>query len=151
MTATVDAPRAAAPWHYWVVTVLAIVWNAFGAYDYFMTKTGGDAYMKKGGMSDAQIAYLHAYPAWMTADWAIGVWGGLLAALLLIPRTRYAFHVFVASLAAVLGMLLYTFVLSDGAKLPGHQQLEAFDVMILAAAVFLAWYAWVMTKKGVLR
>src|SRR5262249_40843777 len=88
MTTTAEETRAGAPWHYWLVTIVAIVWNGFAAYDYFMTKTGGDAYMKQTGMSDAMIAHMHAYPVWMNADWAIGVWGGLLGGLLLAARTR---------------------------------------------------------------
>jgi hypothetical protein len=150
MTATTETPRASAPWHYWLVTVVAIVWNAFGAYDYFMSKTGGDAYMKKAGMSDAQIAHMHAYPIWMTADWAIGVWGGLLGALLLLARTRYAFHVFVASLAAFVVMLVYTYGLTDGAKVMGQQGM-IFNLVILAGCLFFVWYSRLMTKRGVLR
>jgi hypothetical protein len=150
MTATADAPRASAPWHYWVVTVLAIAWNAFGAYDYFMTKTGGDAYLKKMGENDVQIAHMHAYPVWMTADWAIGVWGALLGSLLLLARTRYAFHVFVASLAAFLVMLVYTYGLSDGGKVMGQQGM-IFNGVILALCVFFAWYSRAMAKRGVLR
>jgi len=151
MTATADtAPRAAAPWHYWLVTVVAIVWNAFGAYDYFMSKTGGDAYLQKNGMTDAQIAHMHAYPVWMTADWAIGVWGGLAAALLLAARARYAFQVFALSLAAFLVMLVYTYGLTDGLKVMGQQGL-IFNVIILALCVFFAWYARLMTQRGVLR
>ncbi|MFI4950128.1 MAG: hypothetical protein ACHP7A_03720 [Caulobacterales bacterium] len=150
MTATAEAPRSSAPWHYWVVSVLAILWNAYGAYDYFMSKTGGDAYLKKMGMSDAQVAHMHAYPTWMTADWAIGVWGGLLAALMLIARTRYAFHVFVVSLAAFVVMLVYTYGLSDGGKVMGQQGM-IFNLVILALCVFFAWYARTMTKQGVLR
>jgi hypothetical protein len=150
MTATTETPRASAPWHYWLVTVVAIVWNAFGAYDYFMSKTGGDAYMKKAGMSDGQIAHMHAYPIWMTADWAIGVWGGLLGALLLLARTRYAFHVFVASLAAFVVMLVYTYGLTDGAKVMGQQGM-IFNLVILAGCLFFVWYSRLMTKRGVLR
>jgi hypothetical protein len=150
MTATAEAPRTSAPWHYWVVTVVAILWNAFAAYDYFMNKTGGDAYMKKAGMTDAQIAHMHAFPVWMTADWAIGVWGGLLGALLLLARTRYAFHVFVASLAAFVVMLVYTYVLSDGAKVMGQQGM-IFNMIILAGCLFFVWYSRLMTKRGVLR
>jgi hypothetical protein len=150
MTATADAPRASAPWHYWVVTVLAIAWNAFGAYDYFMTKTGGDAYLKKMGENDVQIAHMHAYPVWMTADWAIGVWGGLLGALLLLARVRYAFHVLAVSLAAFLVMLAYTYLLSNGAAAMGQQGM-IFNLVILALCVVFTWYAWTMTKRGVLR
>jgi hypothetical protein len=150
MTATAEAPRASAPWHYWLVTAVAILWNGYGAYDYFMSKTGGDAYLKKMGMTDAQVAHMHAYPAWMTADWAIGVWVGLLGALLLVARTRYAFHVFVVSLAAFLVMLVYTYGLSDGLKVMGSQGM-VFNLIILALCVFFAWYARMMTKRGVLR
>lgn len=150
MTATAEAPRASAPWHYWLVTAVAILWNGYGAYDYFMSKTGGDAYLKKMGMTDAQVAHMHAYPAWMTADWAIGVWVGLLGALLLVARTRYAFHVFVVSLAAFLVMLVYTYGLSEGLKVMGSQGM-LFNLIILALCVFFAWYARMMTKRGVLR
>jgi hypothetical protein len=150
MTATAEAPRAGAPWHYWVVTVLSIAWNAFGAYDYFMSKTAGDAYLKKMGETDVQIAHMHAYPAWMTADWAIGVWGALLGSLLLLARTRYAFHVFVVSLAAFLVMLLYSYVLTDGGKIMGQQGM-IFNCVILVLCVFFVWYSRAMVKRGVLR
>ncbi|HEV2533413.1 hypothetical protein [Phenylobacterium sp.] len=150
MTATAEAPRASAPWHYWVVTVVALVWNAFGAYDYFMTKTQGDAYLRKAAMTDAQIAHVHAYPVWMTADWAIGVWGALLGALLLVARTRYAVHVFVVSLAAFVVMLVYTYLLSDGAKAMGQQGMIV-NLAILAGCIFFAWYSWTMAKRGVLK
>ncbi|MDB5474892.1 MAG: hypothetical protein JWP49_403 [Phenylobacterium sp.] len=150
MTATADTPRAGAPWHYWVVTVVALFWNAFGAYDYFMSKTQGDAYLRKAGMTDVQIAHMHAYPAWMTADWAVGVWGAFLGALLLLARTRYAVHVFVVSLAAFVVMLAYTYLLSDGAKAMGQQGM-IFNLVILAGCIFFAWYSWTMAKRGVLR
>lgn len=150
MTATADAPRAAAPWHYWLVTAVAILWNGYGAYDYFMSKTQGDAYLQKGGMSAAQIAHMHAYPAWMTADWAIGVWSGLAAALLLVVRTRYAFHVFALALAAFVVSLVYTYLLSDGGKVMGQQGM-IFNLIILASCLIFTWYSRLMTARGVLR
>ena len=150
MTATAEAPRAAAPWHYWVVTVVAICWNGFAAYDYFMSKTQGDAYLRKSGMTDAQISHMNAYPTWMTADWAIGVWIGLAGGLLLIARTRYAFHAFAVSLAAFLVMLVYTYLFSDGGKVMGQQGM-IFNLVILASCLFFTWYSRLMTARGVLR
>jgi hypothetical protein len=150
MTATADAPRVGAPWWHWVVSVVAVLWNGFGAYDYFMSKTQGDAYLRQSGMNAAQIAHMHAYPVWMTADWAIGVWGGLLGALLLLARMRYAFQVFAVSLAAFLVMLAYTYLLSDGVAVMGQQGM-IFNLVILALCVVFTWYAWTMTKRGVLR
>lgn len=150
MTATADAPRTAAPWHLWVVGIVGVLWNGYACYDYFMTKTKGDAYLKASGMNDAQVAHMHAYPMWMSADWAIGVWGGLLASLLLLGRMRYAFHVFALSLAAFLLMLVYTYGLSDGGKVMGQQGM-IFNLIILAGCLVFTWYSWTMTKRGVLR
>lgn len=151
MTATADtAPRAAAPLHFWIVSVIAVLWNAYGAYDYFMSKTQGDAYFHKMGMNDAQIGFMHGYPVWMVAVWAIGVWGGLLGAVLLLARSRYAFHVFVASLAAFLVSLVYTYALSDGSKVMGSMGM-IMQLVVLAGCVFFVWYSRLMTKQGVLR
>jgi hypothetical protein len=38
-------------------------------------------------------------PAWMTGVWAIGVWGALAGSVLLLLRSKWAVHVFAASLA----------------------------------------------------
>ncbi|MBW8816210.1 MAG: hypothetical protein JF588_22565 [Caulobacterales bacterium] len=150
MTTTVDAPRAGAPWHFWLATLIGLLWNAYGAYDYWMTKTGGDAYLRTSGMNDAQVAQYHSMPAYMTAVWAVGVWGGLLGAILMLARSRWAFHVFLASLAAFLVSLVYAFGLSDEAKVMG-QQMVIVDAVILAGCVFFVWYSRLMGKRGVLR
>ena len=150
MTTTADAPRAAAPWHLWVVGIVGVLWNGYACYDYFMTKTQGSAYLKSSGMTDTQISHMMGYPAWRSADWAIGVWGGLLASVLLLARMRYAFHVFALSLAAFLVMVVYTYGLSDGGKVMGQQGM-IFNLIILAGCLFFTWYSWTMTKRGVLR
>jgi hypothetical protein len=59
-------PTAKTPWHLWAVGVLGVLWNGFGATDYFMTKTQGDAYMQSVGMTAEQIAHMNAMPAVMT-------------------------------------------------------------------------------------
>lgn len=35
------ARRVATPWHLWVVGVVAVLWNAFGCWDYTMTHLKG--------------------------------------------------------------------------------------------------------------
>lgn len=147
-TATAAAPRA--PWHLWVVGIVGVLWNAFGCYDYFMTETQGDAYMRAAGMNDAQIAYFHAMPGWMTAVWAIGVWGALLGSVLLLLRSKWALHVLVASLAAYVLSLVYTYALSDGASVAG-EGMWIMQLVILIGCLFFAWYAWFASKNGLLR
>ena len=33
-------------WLFWVVSIFAILWSAFGVYDYVMTSTGDEKYLK---------------------------------------------------------------------------------------------------------
>jgi hypothetical protein len=130
--------------------VISLLWNGYGCFDYLMTNTKGDPYLRQAGMTDAQIAYYHSMPAWMTGVWAIGVWGGALGAILLLARLRWALPVFVISLAAYVASLIYYYLLSSGVGVMGAQMV-VMNVVILAACLFFVWYAWRVTKAGLLR
>jgi hypothetical protein len=148
MTTTTEgeAPRST-PWHFWVVAVVSLVWNGFGAFDYTMSHTQGEAWYRQAGMTDAQIALMNTYPSWMHGVWAIGVWGSALGAVLLLLRSRWAFHAFAVSILGALGNLGYT-ALGPGAA-AGMDPI--FPAVIVAICAFFIWYAWTMTKRGVLR
>ncbi len=150
MTTANDTVRDGAPWHLWAVGVLGLLWNSYGAYDYFCSHVQGEPYLRKMGMTDPQIAYFHAMPAWMTGVWAVGVWGAVLGTLLLLFRSRWAFHVYVASLVGFLLSLVYSYLLSDGSKVMG-QQTSITNLVILAGCLFFVWYSRLMVKRGVLR
>lgn len=149
MTDTMTAaPAARTPWHLWLVGVLAVLWNGFGAYDYIMTQTENAAYLAQ--FTAEQRAYFASYPTWMEAVWAIGIWSSVAGSILLLLRMRWAFHAFVLSTAAYALSLVYSFVLSDGAEIMG-QTGAIFSAVILAIMLFLIWYCRRMTKAGVLR
>jgi hypothetical protein len=151
MTATVDeTPRATAPWWHWVVSVIALLWNGYGGYDYVMSKTQGAAYFQKMGATEAQVAFMTGYPFWMNVVYAIGIWGGVLGAVLLLVRSRYAVHSLAASLAAYLVSLVYTYGMAHGAAIQGQAGM-IMSAVILVSCVAFAWYAWAMAKRGVLR
>ena len=74
------------PIHLWIVGILSLLWNGFGCYDYFMTKTQGATYVRSmmpDADADAIVAYINGLPMWATSAWAFGVWGGLLGSILL--------------------------------------------------------------------
>jgi hypothetical protein len=141
---------AKAPWHLWLIGVFALLFNSIGVFDYVMSKVQGPSYMAKAGMTPEQIAYYARMPAWMTAVWAIGVFGAFLASILLLMRRKSAFPVFGVSLAAFLISLLYTYVLTDGGTIMG-QQMAIVSAVIAILLLFFAWYARAMAKRGVLR
>ena len=138
------------PWHLWLVGVIALLFNAIGAFDYVMSLTQGASYMASAGMTPEQIAHFQAMPVWMIAVWTIGVWGAVLASLLLLLRNRLAFPAFAVSLAAFLVSLVYIYVLSNGGEIMGQEMAITWAV-ITALLIFFMWYAWWMTKRGVLR
>jgi hypothetical protein len=144
MTTTADTPAARPAWHFWLVVVVGLLWNGFGGVDYTMSHLQGEAWYRTAGMTDAQIAYMNAYPTWMHAVWAIGVWGSVAGAVLLLLRSKWAFHAFSLSILGALGNCIYTFAN------PGPMN-TVFPLVILVICAFFIWYSWAMTKQGVLR
>ena len=140
--------RPAAPLHLWVVGILALLWNGFGAYDYLMTQTRNAAYMS--AFTPQQLEYFYAFPVWMEAFWAVGVWGALLGAVLLLIRSRFAVHAFVLALVGLAGSSVYQFTnpapegVLDGTGL-------IVTIVIWISQILLALYALFMARKGVLR
>lgn len=139
------------PWHLWAVGIVGLLWNAYGGFDYFMSKTRGDPYLQSVGMTPEQIAYFHAMPAWMTAVWAVGVWGALLGAVLLLARSRYAVPVFVASLVAYVLSLVYQYLLAPMPNSGGGTGMAVIQVVIFAGCAFFVWYAMRARRLGLLR
>lgn len=137
------------PWHLWVVGVIGIFWNGFASFDFVKTKTGGEAYLRAAGMTEAQIAYVLAMPQWTFIIWALGVFSGLLAAILLLLRKRAAAPIFLFSLIMFLLSLVYTYAMSDGYAVMGNQGMAMQGVVFLAC-VFFAWYSRRMAALGVL-
>ena len=140
------------PWHLWAVGAISLLWNAFGAYDFFMSITQGEAYWRASGMSEDMIAYYNAMPTWMYVPWVLGVWGAVAGSILLLMRSRFAVHAFVASLFGAVVSLLYGAVIDKAPAPPPELAVMAYMPYVIAViAAVLAWYAGSMRKKGVLR
>ena len=147
-----DTMKAATPWHLWLVGVLSLLWNGFGAYDFVMSMTQREAYWRASGMTDAMITYYNAMPAWMYVPWTMGVWGAVAGSVLLLLRNRFAVHAFGLSLIGAVVSLIYGTVIDKAPALPPEMAMMAYMPYVIAViAAFLAWYAWTMSKKDVLR
>ena len=139
------------PWHLWLVGVIAVLFNAIGAFDHVMSMAQGRGdYLASAGMTPAQIAHYQEMPIWMIAVWTIGVWGAMLGSVLILLRNKLALLAFAVSLAAFLVGLIYTYVLTDGGEIMGRGMAIA-NVVITALLLFFMWYSWLMTKRSVLR
>lgn len=147
MTTEGDTTRTSTPWHFWAVAVVSLLWNSYGGYDYTMSHLSGEAYYRQAGMTEAQITYMAAYPSWMHAVWAVGVWGSVVGAVLLLLRSRWAFHAFAVSTLGAVGALAYTAMVGDGSS---SMDLIMPAVIVVVCLIFVG-YARMMTTRGILR
>ena len=138
-----------APVHFWIVAVLAAVWNGFGCFDYLMTQTRNAQYLAH--FTDPQRAYFDSFPIWMEAVWAFGVWGGLAGSLLLLLRSRHAATAFAVSLAGLAVSTFYQYALSSPPTDMMTAGMIAMNLAIWAVAIGLLAYALRMRRRGVLR
>lgn len=148
MNHATSASAVAVPRHLWVVGVLALLWNSIGAFDYLMTESRNEAYMRQ--FTPEQLAYFYAFPAWVVATWALAVWGGVLGSILLLLRRQWAVPVFAVSLVTMVLTTIYNFVLTDGLGVMGIGG-AIFSAVIFAIAVALYLYARRLARAGVLR
>jgi hypothetical protein len=139
-----------APWHLWVVGVLALLWNAFGAYDYLMSQTGNVAYLAM--MTEAQRTLMDARPLWVDVFWAIGVWGAVLASVLLLLRSGLAVTAFVVSLIGFIGGSVWSYFIVSPGSYEVSGAVSVILSVVIALSLILCWfYARAMAASGVLR
>ena len=138
-----DIRSTAAPWHLWVVGILALLWNAFGTFAWAGTTFMAEQMVAT--LPEAQRDYVLSLPAWSSATWALGVLGGLLGAILLLLRSRHAVTAFAASL---LGALVNQLVYVTNPPPAGFVSLHLVAFIIFFAVLEL-WYA--RSVRGYLR
>ena len=154
MDDAIDA-RARTPAHLWIVGALATLWNGFGAYDYLMTRMRNTDYfegMMPGVDPNAMLAWVDAFPLYAQFGWGLGVWGGLLGSLLLLIRSRFAVHLFAASLVGTILGLGYQ-ILAAPPLPPGAESTmgSVMPYVIILVAALLLYYATRQRANGVLR
>lgn len=143
-----NASSVKAPWHLWVVGIVAFLWNSIGALDYTATQLRVEAYMSQ--FSPEQLEYFYGFPSWAVACWAIAVWGSLFGSILLLMRQRLAVPVFGVAIVAMALTTVQNYLLSEGLRIMGSGAV-VFSAVIWFIALFLFFYARAMAARGVLR
>lgn len=144
---------ARAPMHAWIIGILSLLWNGFGCYDYFMTRTKGAAYiesMMPGADSQAIMDYINAFPIWASIGWGLGVWMGLAGSILLLMRHRLAVEAFALSALGTIFGLGYQ--LMHPAGVPDmHEGINgAMPYVIILVAVALYLYSRTLRNRGLI-
>ncbi len=138
------------PWHFWLIAILSLLWNAMGAFDYSATQLRWSPYMSN--FTPEQLEYFQSFPIWVVACWAIAVWFAVIGSLLMLFRSRLSVPLFIISLICIVATAVHNFILAD-VTMTDLMGTEAaiFSAAILLVGAFLAVYARRMAERGVLR
>ena len=131
-------------WSFWLFGVIALLWNLAGAMNYLMQM---DLEFIS-AMPETHRAIIIDRPVWATGGFAIGVFGGAVACLLLLFRKASSIYVFIVSLIGILVTMIHTVnVASTKIEFsPGEIFMMILSPIIVASV--LIWYAKLSMSKS---
>jgi hypothetical protein len=86
-------------------------------------------------------------PSWATSAFALATWGSLLGTILLLLRKKMAGPVYVASFAAILVNMYYTFFMSPMLDISGASG-AILPIAIIIFGAFLIFFSRNAAAKG---
>ena len=136
------------PWHLWLVGIIGLMWSLMGVVSFMLTEMKVEAVMSR--YPQEQRDYFESFPLWAVAFWGLGVFAGVIGCLLLLLKKRLAFPVLLASLVGAIVSNLGGLFLLGGVKVMRETGGLGFTAVPIVIGALLAYYAYVMSKKGVL-
>ena len=130
---------------FWVIGIIALIWNAMGVNAYLQEAYNTDAY--KAMHSEDQLELIDNLPAWYTAVFAIAVFVSVIACLLLLFKNKLAVPAFLIALIAVIIQTGYNVFINEGRELYGVMEYSML-VLIPMCSLFLYWYSKKALAKG---
>ena len=125
-------------WSFWVVCVAALIWNLMGSINFVMQM---NPEMVKNFPKEAQTL-IESRPLWATIAFAVAVFGGVFADVLLLLKKSSAYYLFVASLFGIIITNIHTIQVSSSLDI------WAGILVSFVIALFLIWYTKNIQRKG---
>ena len=142
MSTAIASPR---PLSYWVISVLALLWNLLGVLMFCMTLAATPGQIA--AMPPEQQRILEATPGWMQVAYGVAVFGGVLGAIGLLLRRRWAATFFLLSLVGLVVQMLGAFLVTPAWEVLGPAGL-IMPIVLLAIALFLLSYSRRAAARG---
>lgn len=133
------------PMWFWVVSGIALIWNAMGVMAYL-----GQAYMSDADLEalpEAEQALYTDVPAWATAAFAVAVFGGFLGAIALVIRKKWAKSLFLLSFIGIILQMTYNLFMSKAMDVYGPGGI-IMPVMVIVIGIYLILFSNKSVEKG---
>ncbi len=133
-------------WSVWLVGAISLVWHVAGCANYLWQATMSSDVLA--GLSAAQQAIIADRPAYATGAFAIAVFGGVIASVLLLLHKRLSLWFYLIALIGVIVSMIPVFAIVNS----GVEFLLIEKIMYLAVTpifgAFLVWYARKAARHG---
>jgi hypothetical protein len=127
-----------------LLSVIALMFWGFGAFDLWATLTGYESYIKD--FPAEMIAWVQGFPLWRKIVWGLSVGAGVLGALLFFLRAVAAGHALMAAFVLMIGgFLAYDLPFANGVAMYGR------DGLILSSALCLVAFALALSAYSLAR
>jgi surface polysaccharide O-acyltransferase-like enzyme len=131
----------------WVLIsgIALILWNLMGSIMFVldMMKSPEDL----AALPEDQQTLWKQMPGWAWAAYGVGTIGGLLAALGIVIRKKWAAHLALLSVVAIIVNFFPAFFMSEGVDV-WQPKFYVFPLVIFAIALFQLWLARKASKQG---
>ena len=131
-----------------IIAIIALAWNLTGVTMFLLQLKMTPEQLA--ALPEAQQVVYAAMPSWLPIFYGLGVFGGVLGALGLLLRRRWAIAPFAISLAAVIVQMAAIYALTPAWEVSGASGLP-MTLLIVGIAAFLLWYARHASRRGWLR
>lgn len=138
----VAAPR---PLGFWIVSVLALLWNLVGMAIFFMQINMPPEALA--AMPTEQRTLHESTPVWVNGAFAVAVFGGALGSAMLLMRKRLALPLLALSLLGVLVQMGYTYLMTPAFRVYGASG-AILPALLVLIALFLVWFARRSVARG---
>jgi len=131
-------------WSFWLVAAAALIWNVMGGIN-FIVQMNSEALSS---YPESYRAIIEGRPIWATAGFALAVFGGALAGLLLLLRKSIAYYLFIASLVGAIVVIIHTLGVLDSDFKPIEPVIGNLSQLVVTA--FLIGYSrWARGKAWI--
>jgi len=134
------------PTWFWVVSVLALIWNLMGLGAFFSDVVLMTSERLAQMTPEMQNAYVTT-PSWASVAFGVAVICGVLGSIGLLLKQDWAAPVYAISLLGVLVQMFYAYVISNSYEVFGPGGM-IMPIMVLIIAILLVWFAHRSTMKG---
>ena len=140
------------PKSYWIISVIATIWNAMGFYTFFTEYNlwkNPEARESFGELAAQYGPIYDATPGWIYVVFAVAVATGLLGSIGLLLKKKWSILFFLISLIAVLIQFSHNVLATNLIEVMGASAV-VMPLVVIAIAAYLFYYARRNAGKGIL-